>query len=231
VTSAATALPLLEESASLVRRARAGDQIAMALLWKVGQRARKGHARAQQAFAAVQQYIRENPTKPKTFAKRSSLITAVSGIFGDNSEVASNPIPEKTVNPEFDKPVIPHGALDRIFDEDLFPGVVVRACRYQFGLSAAAVVLSTGPSLSLPIIQEIGMSQFGSDDNSACFFHGVKFTTDADWLEAAPRLDYVRRGCMVVGQCVGRARALQAARCPDSMLGRLSPGVGWELGE
>ncbi len=48
---------------SLVRRARQGDQNAVALISEVRRCASSGVAKAQESFAALQKYINENPMK------------------------------------------------------------------------------------------------------------------------------------------------------------------------
>ena len=66
---------------------------------------------------------------------------------------------------------------------------------------------------------------------AAVFFHGVRFPTEASWKEVAPHLDPPMRRCLAVGQCVGRARRLQAVRMPRSRISGYSEVAGWELGE
>lgn len=63
------------------------------------------------------------------------------------------------------------------------------------------------------------------------YLYGVQFCSDDDWQRAAPRLQGPMRLCMMIGQCVGRARKLQAIRMPKSSISRFSEVAGWELGE
>jgi hypothetical protein len=225
---------LAYQAAALVRRARAGDQNAMALILEIGRAARAGaNARAKAAYAMLKKYIDRNPAAPTE-----------GGLFGFGGDVPSVPAAPGgllevrsargpvAAAPAVVKPPLPRGTFDRIFDPDAFPVVVIRACRYRDGLAAAAVVLASGPIFTPPTVQEIGLSTFGSEETSACFFHGVKCCTDADLREAASGFKeaYLRRP-FVVGQCVGRAWRIQAVRRPGSRIGMYAPIAGWELGE
>jgi hypothetical protein len=98
-------------------------------------------------------------------------------------------------------------------------------------MPAAAAVLASGPLLTNPVIQDLGTANFGSEEPAAVFFHGVRFPTEASWKEVAPHLDPPMRRCLAVGQCVGRARRLQAVRMPRSRISGYSEVAGWELGE
>jgi hypothetical protein len=227
---------LATHSAALVRRARAGDQNAMALILQVGKAAREGaNARAKAAYAMLKRFIDKHPIGPGKAGLGNPGKGGLFGFGGDVPDVPSAPpaivlsSPTVTMPP---RPPLPRGSLDKIFDPDLFPLVVVRACRYQDGLAAAAVVLASGPALTPASIQEIGLSTFGSEETSASFFHGVKNCTDADLREVAQvfRDIYLRRP-FVVGQCVGRAWRLQAVRRPGSRIGLYAPVAGWEFGE
>ena len=132
------------------------------------------------------------------------------------------------VDMENNKPELPPGALDGLLDPDRLMGTVLNACRYKHGLNAAAIVLSNGPMLNVEQVRLIGMSDFGSEEASGIFFQGVRFCGDDDYRTIAGDLDPSLRRCLVVGQCVGRARKIQSLRNPNTVVGGV---FGWELGE
>lgn len=211
--------PITQQVPSLVRRARAGDENAMAVIARIGQEARKGGERAKVAFVAVQKYIEGNPAQPFQLGTEAAV-------------VMETPKPaEVKRDPELDKPKLPRGIFEGLFDPDSFALVVLRACQYRHGLSATAVVLASGPMLTNPVIHEMGLSNFGSQESSALFFHGVQNPDEKTWMQVAPYLDGTARRCLAIGQCVGRARRIQAVRMPRSRIGAYSEVAGWELGE
>ena len=211
---------LVQQSGALVRRARAGDQNALATILKVGEAARSGGQRALQAFSYIKSYIDSNPAQ-------EFVLGAEAPVVMDTPQAPLAKIPD----PELRKPVLPRGIFDRLFDPDYFALCIVRACGYRHGLPAAATVLASGPPLTGQAIQQIGLSQFGSDESTAVFYHGVKFCGESAWKEVAPHLDPPLRRCLAIGQCVGRARKIQQVRQPGSRIGAYSETAGWELGE
>lgn len=217
------------QAGSIVRRARAGDQNAMALIREIGIAARKGADRARVAFRAILQYAQSNPAP-----------VATGGLFGFGGEApAGIPVApqalldtrhERAALPQRSLPTLPRGSLDQLFDDEAFPIVVARACKFRNGLGAAAVVLAAGPLITQQRVEEMSMSLFGSDNASAAFLYGVKHPSDQDRMEVAEELDADLRRPFIAGQCVGRAVRLQQIRrgAPFSLL---SPGIGWEMGE
>jgi hypothetical protein len=218
---------LAEETAAFVRRARAGDENAAAMLYRIGEEARKGtNQRALTAFAAIKTYIDRNPAKPFQLGTEPPIVA--------NTPATKAPlatVPRKQIDPEMRKAPLPRGIFEKLFDPEAFAVVVVRACQFRNGIAAAAVVLASGPPLTNQAIHELGLSQFASDESSAMFFHGVKFSGESAWCEVAPHLDPALRRCLAIGQCVGRARRLQAVRTNGSRIGSYSEVAGWELGE
>ena len=224
---------LVDQAASLVRRTRAGDQNAQATIYRIGEESRKGHnPRAASIALAIKRYIEKNPPKDFVLGAEPALL-ANSPDGGQSTALAVRAEPAKLTAAQIEakKPPVPRGLFDKLFDPELFALVVVRACGYRNGLPAAAVVLATGPLLTSPVVQQLGISQFGSDEASAIFFHGVKFCGDDPWAEVAPHLDPFMKRCLAVGQCVGRARKIQAVRMPKSSISSYSPVAGWECGE
>src|ERR1019366_6546720 len=78
---------LSAQAASIVRRARVGDQNAMALIKQVGKAAREGTSkRAMKAYALLQKYINKNPAEDRGGNGASS-----GGLFGFGGEIAALP--------------------------------------------------------------------------------------------------------------------------------------------
>ena len=210
-----------------MRRARAGDQNAMALIREIGLAARKGAGRARVAFQAIVAYIKEDPAP-----------AIGGGLFGFGGETPAGvpPAPQALLATRTKAlttpalPPVPRGALDQLFDLEEFPLVVARACKYRNGLGAASVVLASGPPISREQVEEMSLSLFASDDATRAFLYGVKHPSDEDRAEVAEQLDADLRRPLVVGQCVGRAVRLQQVRA-GGPLGLLSPVIGWEMGE
>jgi hypothetical protein len=235
---------LVDRAASLVRRTRAGDQNAQATIYRIGEEARKGkNKRVAQMAAAIKHYMESHPATDFTLGAEPAVIINTPGSRNGNGNGARTngrpstalarapSAPVAQVNPESKKPPMPRGLLDQLFDPELFALVVVRACGYRNGLAAAAVTLAAGPPLTTPVVRELGYSQFGSDEASSIFFHGVQFPEKATWDEVAPHLDVPLRRILAVGQCVGRARKIQMVRQPRSSIAAYSPVAGWEMGE
>ena len=227
-------------AAALVNRARVGDQNAMALIKKVGVRARQGDSgKAKKAFGAIQKFLAANPVissgdppnkggqfgyggtvSPTIPPAPQALMDTGAAFSGERSRGSSRPEP----------PILPKGAFDKLFDPDRFQGIVIASCKYKNGLDAAAVVLAAGPTLSKEDVSALGMSGFGSEAATQAFFMGVKYPLERDMVRMK-NLDAVLKRAFVVGQCVGRAWRIQAVRRPGSRIGLWSPGAGWELGE
>jgi hypothetical protein len=224
---------LVDQAASLVRRTRAGDQNAQATVYRIGEESRKGgNARAAAIAAAIKQFIEKNPAKDFVLGAEPALLANTPSSEGSTA-LATRAAPAKLTAAQIEarKPPIPRGLLDKLFDPELFALVIVRACSYRNGLPAAAVVLASGPPLTATAVQQLGISQFGSDESSAVFFHGVRFCGEDAWAEVAPHLDPFMKRCLAVGQCVGRARKIQAVRQKNSAISNYSPVAGWEMGE
>lgn len=226
-----------QKAAELVTRSRAGDQNATALLVRIGEEARKGGVQAMRAFQAAQQYIASNPAQEFQLGAETALVmdppTAPSTALARYEAGAADPGDGTAITKarEKRKPRLPRGIFDRIFHPDFTAITIVRAAQYQNGIPAAAVVLAGGPPLTPPVIREFGASNFGSEESTGAFFHGVKNPGVSAWQKIAPHLAPPLRRCLVIGQCIGRARRIQQVRQPGSAIGDYSEVAGWELGE
>jgi hypothetical protein len=226
----ATVEPIVAETAaSLVRRSRAGDQNATAMLYRIGEEARKGVQRAVQAFQAVQEYLDSHPAEPFVLGSEPAVIMETPQAGSALALVESAPVTAKQI--EARKPPLPRGIFDRLFDPEWAALTIIKACQYRDGLAATAVVLASGPPFTNVAVRQFGATQFGSDESTQLFFHGVRFSDDDSWNEVAPHIEPALKRCLAIGQCVGRARKIQQVRERDSSISAFSPTIGWELGE
>ena len=213
--------------ASLVRRSRAGDQNATAMITRVGEEARRGTPRAVQAAGAIKKFIESNPSQDFVLGAEPVLVMDPPA----NDSTAIVPVKPSKAEIERKKPTLPRGAFDHLFDPEQTAVTIIKCCGYRNGLQAAAVALAAGPPLTNDAVMRFGAENFGSDESTNAFFYGVKFTGDEDFAEVAPYFDKPLRRCLAIGQCFGRARKLQAIRQRGSSISAYAPVAGWELGE
>jgi hypothetical protein len=219
---------IAQAAGSLVRRARAGDEVAAAILFKTGERARKGDPRAKAAFATAQAYIAQHPAEKFTLVREPAIIMHTHGA-STNEAAAIVPVRR---DPSASRPPLPPGIFGDLHDPTMATPTIVRAAEHQKGLDAAAAVLAAGPLLTGEAIAKWCKRDFGTDPSHArAFMHGVQFSGEDEWKAVAPRLALPARKCLAVGQCVGRARALQAVRLGEGRISDHRPVAGWELGE
>jgi hypothetical protein len=216
--------PTVSSSAvGLVRRSRAGDQNATAMLVRIGEEARKGGQRALAAYQAAKAFIESNPSQPFELGTEPALVA--------DGPLPSDGAPLVKVDPEKKKPPLPRGIFNTLFKPDWTAVTIVRACGYRNGMPAAAAVLAGGAPLTNPAVRQFGAENFGSDESTAVFYHGVRNPTIEAWNEVAPHLDVPLRRCLAIGQCIGQARKLQAVRQRGSQISQFDPAIGWEMGE
>jgi hypothetical protein len=218
---------LAQGVAEFVARSRAGDQNATATIRRVGEEARRGNPRARTAYAAFQAYIHSHPASDFVLGTESPLVASQGG---ESVAVPVTAIVEHR-DPEMRKPVLPRGAFDQLFNPQAFVLVVLNACRFRHGLDAASVVLAAGPPIKDSTVKNIAESNFGSAESRRAFVNGVRFSDDNAWREMSVGLEPSLKRCLVIGQCVGRARRIQAVRMPRSRIGEYSEVAGWEFGE
>lgn len=222
-----SAVALDQTVASLVRRSRAGDQNATAMITRVGEEARKGNPKASQTAAAIRQFIEGNPAQDFVLGGEPALVMDPPA----NDSTAIVPVKPTRAEMERKKPVLPRGIFDRLFDPEHTAVTIVRACGYRNGLPAAAAALASGPPLTNNVVAQFGAENFGSEESTTLFFYGLRFSGDEDWEEVARHFDMPLRRCLAIGQCFGRARKLQAIRQRGSSISAYAPVAGWELGE
>jgi len=213
---------IADQVSALVRRSRVGDENAMAMIYRVGQEARKGNPKAARAAAAIEAYAKANPPTPLS-------IDMPKPVIADPPVAADAGVVVWQDNAEARKPPLPRGALQGVLDPDHFCDVIAGAARYRFGVDAAATVLATGQPLTRGAIESV--AEKFDEKPAKIFLYGVSRCTQDDWERAAPAMNGDGRYYLVVGQCFGRARRLQALRQPGSRIGAYSKVAGWELGE
>ncbi len=134
-------------------------------------------------------------------------------------------------HPEDGKPELPKGALSGLGNIKTFVPTVLGCRKYRDGAWACAIVIASGPPLDAAQVQKMAGALGMSATQAKCFSHAVKFPHDHRGLsELAAKVDPSCRTAVAVGQCVGRARLLQAARS-TSQMGGVDRVIGWELGE
>lgn len=217
------------EAAARVQRARSGDQNAMAELYVIGERARRGDRAAKRLYDAAAGYIKQNPS-----GRENSRVDDIG--FAppeETSAVAPRPAAPraKSAPPSAAVAPLPVGALSGLALDERLPDALARAAGYRDGLAACVLVLAAGEVLHNRAVNEWGLSLFPNDVQSACFFHGVEFSGEKAYAELAPHVDAPARKALLAGQCVGQARRLQALRLDGSLVSHFDPAIGWELGE
>lgn len=193
-------------AASLVERARCGDQVAMGILVELGRAAKSGNQRAAKAARDVQRYIEEHP--PMARMAGESV-----GIDAD----------AKT-----------SGALwsgMRTEDDLQYSAVVVALVPCIQCAERSITMLSLGPDIWQDA-ERLGAlaACFGAEEHKVAFGIGVANAGNADALVSfGAEMEPDELMAMHIGHCVGLARRIQGARRPDTSIGVLSKMAAWEL--
>jgi len=192
--------------ASLVRRAQAGEVNARDELARIGGGgSASGYNLLQRARAGLSR-------------------------FGAAFEPILNTPAEWGPHPEDGKPELPPGALDGLNAIKTFVPTVLKCRQFRDGSSACAIVMASGPRLDAAQIQKMARALGLSSTQSKCFEHAVQYPRDTDCAKLGANLGPAERNVIAVGQCVGRARLLQAVRSASQM-GGVDRVIGWEMGE
>lgn len=186
-------------AAELVDRARDGDQVAMAILQKVGQNARAKQPRAMVTYRFAQDYIKRNPTKFNGESTSKKKEVQIRGLLGTVSQGI------QTQNP---------GTYSAAL------GTLMPTIMTVVDLDDAAVVLSWGPALVAlpnPFIEAIATS-FPDPADQDAFRKGT--VTPSPMQKSPPAL---------LGYVLGIARRIQIVRLPESSISVLSAQAALEL--
>ena len=186
----------------LVIRARAGEQIAAAILMNVGKNAAKGNARAVKSKKVIEQVIADLPI---------STLGVVPGLKRENLPV------EKFAN------VVVGGE-----GPDQY-GAEMRKLLPHMGMRGI-VMLANGPHLhktgrarAIAVAYENPLERHAfclSRRHAGC-------RDDRARLRLHPRVQHA----MMMGESFGMAQKIQAVRLPNSKISDFDPATGWELGE
>lgn len=185
---------------SLARRAAAGEVNAREELARIGRGSTPGYNLVDRARAAVSRF-------GEAFAP-----------------------PEAQPHPEDSKPELPAGSLEGLKDPKTFAATVLRCCNFKDGSWACAVIVASGPNVNGAQVQRMASGMGMSPTESRCFAHAVRFPDDSACRQLAVGVGPAERRAIVVGQCVGRARVLQAARAGARMAG-VHNVIAYEMGE
>ena len=194
----------------LVRRARLGDQNAMAMIAAVAQNAETGDTRARRAKQALEAYIRQHPADDRDGLNGSAG-------FG-NDRVAPPPAgaPAGSTSGTVRAP-LPLEFWDAWKRADS-PRTLVRllgaACVHDGGPMLTAWALAEGDPLEHGALFALA-GTFPSSAERQAFAFGVGNPWHADAPAAVAEAAPHGVGALCVGMIVGRARAWQKARAGD----------------
>jgi hypothetical protein len=191
-----------EGAKELVERARAGDQVARAIIGMTGENARSGHPVAKKGYTYILDYIKKNPIK--SIKTRYGI-----GVEGMKalSEIEAQPSDERLLDVLCSLPVIG----DHI--------VIQGAC----------TLLGNGPAWTKERVIEIKKPL--GDKEANLFQYGYAFGSEARKIRpVAKQLPKEAIGYLCAGHCIGSARKMQLAKNPQVPIGILSKEIGWELG-
>jgi hypothetical protein len=98
-------------------------------------------------------------------------------------------------------------------------------------VDAGAVVLSHGAALGAPQVRFLAR-KLKTPAEQKCFIVCIRASMQPKKLaKLRSELPPEAHGIILLGQCVGIARAIQAVRLPGSQISGFSSMAGWELGE
>jgi hypothetical protein len=194
-------------AASLVERARCGDQIAMSILVMVGRGAKQGNTRALGAAKAVQKYIQANPAPVRMGSEHLSSV--------DSDAKTSRAL------------------WDAMSTDDLlqYSAAVIALVPCIQCPERSMVLLSHGPDIWNDAERLAALANcFGAEEQQKAFGFGVANSGNEEAMSSfGAEMGEDEQAAMQIGHCVGIARRIQAARQPGVSIGVLSKMAAWEL--
>lgn len=212
------ALPTTVQGAAidLVRRARVGDQNAVAMLIMVKKSAGMGSKRAKEALKVITEYIKSHPVNGKCKVGFGCTPATQRVINRLHSQIGAEP--QTYVLAIIDAiPQIPdasHAAVSLANLGDLL--------RDKKGKSWARTQ-DDNPRIK-------GMLNKLKPECRAAFLHGMQSCGKPLHKIIVPN-DRGLQDAMHLGRSVGIARKIQAVRLPEVPISAISPMAAWELGE
>ena len=200
---------------SLVRRDRAGDQNAHALIILCKKSADKGSKRSKEVLAAIVKYCSDYPVKGSSPG------------FGGTAEAV---IPHQLTGAAIKGLSYLKGLVSfsgDVADEDLLTHcsqLLVSLPVTRPTTEVATVLLADGAPLTVPRIQCLAGALNNEDAQKLFKLVACGFPVPKDLPPQAVPVVHA-------GDIVGKARALQLARRPGNPLAPLSPAMGYEFGE
>jgi len=191
-------------SASLVERARLGDQNAMAMLTRVKEEAAKGTPRAKLAFRHLMEYIQKNPTRGHGYVPT-----------------------RRRMGPNFYDLI---RKASRQGDVSRFSADVATLAMRAEDPNAAAVTLADGHPLTRERMQAIA-KLLGDEKEQKLFYFCATCNNGARLRMLVQVLPPEGLQIAKAARIVGHARTIQGIRSGHMPLMKLSPAVAWELGE
>ena len=198
----------------LVIRARAGDQLAVAMIGEVALSAKNGSARAQKSSKAIARYIDHNPT-----AKAG----ATGPMIGAEVVGALSALQHITRRAKANEGRFGHEA----HESTCLLLVTLPMVGGERAMRVGSTILSDGPLLTPQRIGGIS----GSLRDPAFQDYFMTGVNDGRGRIDLDNLDRIVRPFVAAGQTLGAARLVQIVRRPAAPLSVLDPMVAWELGQ
>ena len=199
----------------LVIRARAGDQLAVAMIGEVAESAKRGSAQAQKASEAIARYIDRNPTARP--GERNAPIVGAEVVS------ALSALQRITQRAKQNEGQFGHEA----HETTCLLLVTLPMVGGERAMNVGSTILSNGPLLTPGRIN--GITQSLRDPAFQDFF--MTGVNDGKRRIDLDNLDRIVRPFVAAGQTLGSARLVQIVRCPEAPLSVLDPMVAWELGQ
>lgn len=142
--------------------------------------------------------------------------------------ITKNPVkvPEASIGAEAQSDL---RAIANLGPVDSLPAVINLQKDGDDAVWAGAVLLSQGPILNTPLVDEISAGIADEGDRQV-FLYAVNNSHLNVAKEAKTMMPETRR-IFIGGLCIGVAQDIQRVRAKGSTITRFSPMAGWELGE
>jgi hypothetical protein len=247
-----------EQARELVLRSRAGDQNATAQIVEVRKYAKKGRPKAILAFNLIKDFIKQNPAQQggKTssvpfgneadilrgdFNKNVSLIIdsarkeekwAVALLTKIKEKALQGSARARLLLQAFKFYIKEHSIFGNEVPSNIsidvtYPESCFRLVPCKSGSDCMVACFVNGPLLGKQRIKEL-CSTFSDEVDAKLFAYGVTHPNEESVL--GWEIPNRAKACVITGQCVGRARGIQAARRKKAPLSVFSHEVAEELG-
>jgi len=195
----------------LVIRTRAGDQVAIAVIFNIGQNAKAGNPRSIKAKRYIEECIARIPLR-STIDYRLSTIDSFSG---------QQPIAHSHLHKALTRVVV---AGDENYGQDIITLLPAAGWR-------GVILLANGPSLIKTGKVRAVAQTIPDPSHRHAFCTGQRYAGRAYDISERRRLDPQVKAALELGEAFGLAQKVQAVRRPEARISDFDPETGWELGE